>query len=56
MIIKANIRNPLRCLLITLLPLRDIQQEFEVLLKQKNPNPPLKKRGTLLIRLNSLEQ
>jgi hypothetical protein len=27
------------------------QQEYELLLKQKSPNPPLKKRGTFLIRL-----
>jgi hypothetical protein len=28
------------------------QQEFKLLLKQKSPNPPLKKRETFLIRLN----
>jgi hypothetical protein len=27
------------------LPLRDIQQEHELLLKQKSPNPPLKEEG-----------
>jgi hypothetical protein len=52
--IKADIRNPLRYLLITLKPLRGPSVGVQPPTDAEKSLPPLKKRGTFQIRLNPI--